>query len=56
MWILILIAVSINDPKNQPGKIELTFTDQRSCETSLESMTYTLRYTQYKIQGICRKK
>lgn len=45
MWLLILIAVNINDPKNQPGRVELTLPDQKSCESVLNSMTYTLRYT-----------
>jgi hypothetical protein len=56
VWILILIAVHINDPNDQPGRIEMLFPDQMSCEDSLQSMTYWLKFSQFKIDGRCIKK
>jgi hypothetical protein len=55
MWILILIAVHINNPNDQPGRIELVFPNQISCEQSLQSMTYWLKFNQFKINGRCVK-
>jgi len=56
MWLLMLIAVHVNDPKDIPGRIELTFQDRVSCEQSLQSMTYWLKFSQFKIEGKCVKK
>jgi hypothetical protein len=56
MWILILIAVHINNPNDQPGRIELVFPNRTSCEQSLQSMTYWLKFNQFKINGRCVKK
>jgi len=56
MWSLILLAVHITDPKDIPGRIELTFQDKAACEQSLQSMTYWLKFNQFKIEGKCIKK
>jgi hypothetical protein len=56
MWLLILLAVHNNDPKDVPGRIELTFQDKLSCEQTLQTMTYWLKFNQFKIEGRCIKK
>jgi len=56
MWLMILIAVHVTDPKDIPGKITLEFPDQVSCEQSLQSMTYWLKFNNFKIEGRCLKK
>jgi len=56
MWLLILIAVHLNNPKDVPGKITLEFPDQASCEASLKSMTYWLKFDSFKVEGKCQKK
>jgi hypothetical protein len=55
MWLMILIAVHLNDPKDIPGKITLEFPDQVSCEQSLQSLTYWLKFNNFKIEGRCTK-
>lgn len=55
MWILILIAVHTNNPADQPARVELTFSDQITCEQSLKSMTYWLKFNNFKIEGRCVK-
>lgn len=55
MWLLIIIAVHANNPDDVPGRVELAFRDQKTCEQSLESMTYWLKFKQFKIQGKCVK-
>jgi hypothetical protein len=55
MWLMILIAVHINDPSDQPGKITLEFPDQQSCEQSKATMTYWLKFKNFKIDASCQK-
>ena len=56
MWLMILIAVHLNDPTDQPGKITLEFPDQQSCEQSKATMTYWLKFKNFKIEAICKSK
>jgi len=55
MWLLIILAVNINDPKDVPGKVTLEFPDQQSCETSLYSLKYKLKFDGFKVEGKCQK-
>lgn len=55
MWLMILIAVHINDPKDIPGKITLQFQTQQQCEQALQSMTYWLKFESFKVEGKCQK-
>jgi hypothetical protein len=56
MYLMILIAVHLSNPKDIPGRITLEFTDQITCEQSLQSMTYWLKFNNFKIEGKCVKK
>jgi len=56
MWTLIILAVHLNDPKDVPGRVELLFQDRATCEQSLQTMTYWLKFSQFKIEGKCVKK
>lgn len=53
---MILIAVHLSDPKDIPGKITLEFADQLSCEQTLRSMTYWLKFDTFKVEGKCVRK
>ncbi|CAB4133525.1 hypothetical protein UFOVP257_247 [uncultured Caudovirales phage] len=53
---MILIAVHINDPRDVPAKVTLEFTDQISCEQSLKSLTYQVKFESFKVEGKCIKK
>jgi hypothetical protein len=53
MWLMILLAVHINDPKDIPGKIELVFQDKLVCEQVLNTMKYQLKFSQFKVEGKC---
>jgi hypothetical protein len=56
MWLMILIAVHIKDPKDIPGKVTLEFPTQQICEQSLASMTYWLKFESFKVEAQCIKK
>ncbi len=55
MWMMILIAVHISDPKDIPGRITLQFQTQQQCEQVLLSMTYWLKFDNFKVEGKCQK-
>lgn len=55
MWLLILIAVHINDPSDIPGKIELQFDNQPTCEKILSTLKYELKFKSFKVEGKCIK-
>jgi hypothetical protein len=55
MWLMILIAVHLNDPKDIPGRITLQFQTQQQCEQILSTMTYWLKFESFKVEGKCQK-
>ena len=55
MWLLILIAVNVNDPTDQPGKVEIYFQDQKSCQHALETIKWNLKFKSFKVVGECKK-
>jgi hypothetical protein len=52
---LILTAIHINDPQDQPGRIELQFQDQKTCEQALSSLKWQLKFKNFKVVGECKK-
>lgn len=55
MWVMILLAVHIKNPEDIPGKITIQFQSQQQCEQALQSMTYWLKFEQFKVVGKCQK-
>lgn len=55
MWILILVAVHIFDPSDRPGKIEIMFPDQQSCEQAVKSIKWDLKFKNFKVTAECKK-
>ena len=55
MWILLLLAVNINNPQDQPGKVEIQFPDQQSCQQALETIKWQLKFKSFKVVGECKK-
>ena len=53
---MILIAVHMNDPSDQPGKIVIEFADQQSCEHAKSTMTYSLKFKNFKVEASCQRK
>lgn len=52
---MILLAVNVNDPLDQPGRIELKFQDQKSCEQVMATMKYELKFDSFKMVTRCVK-
>ncbi len=55
MWILFLIVVNIYDPNDIPGRIQMQFKDQQSCEYALQTMTSYIKFPWFKVEGRCQK-
>jgi len=55
MWIMFLIVVNIYDPTDVPGRIQLQFKDQVTCEIALQSMTSYVKFNWFKVEGKCQK-
>jgi hypothetical protein len=56
MWLLIILAVNINDPKDIPGKAVVEFATQIECERAQSTMTSWLKFESFKITSQCQKK
>lgn len=55
-WVLILLAVSISDPKDIPGKVTLEMESLEQCQEKLESMSYWLKFKSFAIIGKCEQR
>ena len=52
---LILLAVNIHDPQDQPGRVEMLFSDQQSCQQALSTIKWQLKFKNFKVVGECKK-
>ena len=55
MWILLLIAVHINNSNDIPAKIQFPFESQAACEYAKANMTYWIKFENFKVVGECKK-
>jgi hypothetical protein len=55
-WILIILAVNVNDPGDVPGKIWLDFADEASCRQSLNSLKYWIKFKNFHVVARCEPK
>lgn len=55
MWMLIILAIHVNDPEDIPGRIHLTFQTQQECETVKSTLTYKLKFNSFKVVAECKK-
>ena len=55
MWILILLAVNINNPNDVPGRVSIEFATERACESARESVKYWFKFEQFKAHTQCQK-
>lgn len=56
MWMLLLIAVHVNNPADVPGRVTMEFPTEEACRASLKSMTFWLKFDSFKVTGKCEKK
>ena len=55
MWILLLIAIHINNPNDIPAKVQIPFESSAACESAKANMTYWIKFDNFKVVGECKK-
>ena len=55
MWLLILLAVNINNPQDVPGRISVEFATEQACESARASVKYWFKFEGFKTQALCQK-
>lgn len=55
MWILIILAVHVNDVEDIPGKISLQFKTEQECIQAQSTIEYNLKFKQFKVISECKK-
>jgi hypothetical protein len=56
MWLLILMAVNINDPRIIPGTATIEFPTQIECERARQTVKSELSSRYFKLETQCIKK
>ena len=54
-WVLIIIAVSINNPNDVPARLTLAIGSQQQCEAAKASMTYKIKFDSFKAVASCEQ-
>ena len=52
-WILLIIAVHVNDPRDVPGRVEVKMPNQQTCEQALSDLKYEFKFKSFKVEGRC---
>jgi hypothetical protein len=55
MWILLLIAVHINNPNDIPARIQIPFESSAACEYAKANVSYWIKFDQFKVTSECKK-
>lgn len=56
MYLLILLALNINNPQDIPGRVELTLPSLEICQQALDSLKYQLKFRNFRVEGHCEPK
>ena len=55
MWLLVIIAMNINNPADQPGRITIEFDTEQACVRAQHTVKYWLKFEGFKVQSLCQK-
>jgi len=55
MWLLIILAVNINNPKDVPGRLTIEFPSESACVQAQQSVKYWLKFDNFRITTSCQK-
>jgi hypothetical protein len=56
MWILLILAVHINNPQDIPARVTIEFETQQDCEQAKNSTVGWTKFDTFKIITECQKK
>jgi|APCry1669189844_1035258.scaffolds.fasta_scaffold02986_6 hypothetical protein len=55
MWLLVIIAMNINNPADQPGRITIEFDTEQACIRAQHSVKYQFKFEGFKVNAQCQK-
>jgi hypothetical protein len=55
MWLLVVLCVNINNPKDVPGRMTIEFATEQACIQAQQSVKYWLKFDSFKITTSCQK-
>jgi hypothetical protein len=55
MWVLLILAVNINNPSDVPGRVSIRFETEQQCLRAKSSIEYKLKFDSFKIISECKK-
>jgi hypothetical protein len=55
MWVLLLLAVHINNPNDIPGRVMIEFQTQAECLKAESTVKYALKFDSFKVITKCEK-
>lgn len=54
MWILVLIAININNAQDRPAWIELPFESEQACEVARDQIRYWIKFQNFRLEASCQ--
>jgi hypothetical protein len=55
MWVLLILAVSINNSSDIPGRVSIKFDTEQECIKAKKSIEYKLKFESFKVISECHK-
>jgi hypothetical protein len=56
MWILVLLAVNVNNPQDIPGRVLIEFVTEQECLRAQSTVQSWLKFDGFKVTTQCVKK
>jgi hypothetical protein len=55
MWLLLILAVNINNPSDVPGRVTIKFETEQQCLRAKSSIEYKLKFDSFKVTSECKR-
>ena len=56
MWILLILAVNVNNAQDIPARITMEFHSQSECERAKSTMETWIKFDNFRVQSQCQRK
>ena len=56
MWLLMLMAVHVNNPQDVPGRASIEFATEAECVRAQATVAYWLKFDSFKVVTQCQKR
>ena len=55
MWILLILAVNINNPSDVPGRVLIKIDTEQQCLKARSTIEYKLKFDSFKVTSECKR-